>query len=83
MKKEKYLYGDLVQEEELNKAAKQRKKKYQEISVPNSEVPSFLRKRWQLKNQFKTTSRLRKKRIVVSYWKMRVGYFLRIWVLQK
>lgn len=60
MKKEKYLYGDLVQEEELNKAAKQRKKKYQEIRVPNSEVPSFLRERWQLKKQLKTIAKLRK-----------------------
>ncbi|MBA7621031.1 hypothetical protein ES703_28388 [subsurface metagenome] len=62
MKKEKYLYGDLVQEEELNKAAKQRKKKYQEIRVPNSEVPSFLRERWQLRDQFKTTAKLRKEK---------------------
>jgi len=53
-----FFYGDLVQNEELSKAARQRKKKYHELTVSQAEQGSYLQEGWQLKRQLKNKVRL-------------------------
>jgi len=46
-----YFYGDLVQNEDLEKIAGQRKKKYEEIAISRSELESYLSENWEFKRQ--------------------------------
>lgn len=57
-----YFYGELVQNEELDKVAKQRKKKYQEITVPKAEQSSFIEQGWELKRELKNRVILRREK---------------------
>lgn len=59
---ETYFYGDLVQNEDLDKVAKQRAKKYREITTPQAERVSYLKQGWKLKRQLKNRVRLQKKK---------------------
>jgi len=55
-----FFYGDLVQNEGLNKAARQRKKNYHELTVSQAEQDSYLQEGWQLKRHLKNKVRLSK-----------------------
>ena len=57
-----FFYGDLVQNEKLNKVARQRKRKYHELTVSQTELDSYLQKGWQLKRQLKNRARLFKEK---------------------
>ncbi len=58
-----YFYGDLVQNEELNKTARQRKKKYHELTVSQAARDSYLQHGWELKpKQPKNKARLSKEK---------------------
>ncbi len=58
-----YFYGDLVQNEELNKTARQRKRKYHELTVSQTERDSYLQQGWELKpKQPKNKARLSKEK---------------------
>lgn len=57
-----FFYGDLVQNEELNKTARQRKRKYHEITVSQAELDSYLQQGWQLKRQLKNRAKLFKEK---------------------
>lgn len=59
---ETYFYGDLVQGEELNKIAKQRKKKDREVTIPKSAQTSYIEEGWALKKEYKNTVRLYKEK---------------------
>ena len=55
---ENHFYGELVQNEELDKVAKQRQKKYQEVTTPESNKDSYLNRGWKLKKEYKKSVRL-------------------------
>ncbi len=55
-----YFYGDLVQGKELDKVARQRKKKYHEITVSQGERASYIEQGWRLKKELKNRVRLYK-----------------------
>ncbi|MEA3312307.1 MAG: DGQHR domain-containing protein, partial [candidate division WOR-3 bacterium] len=57
-----YFEGDLVQNEELNKVARQRQREYHEITVPKAALDSYLEKEWELRREYKRSVRLRKKK---------------------
>ena len=57
---EPYFEGDLIQNEMLNKVARQRRNKYHEITVPKSDVDSYLEGGWEEKRPYKRSVRLRK-----------------------
>jgi len=59
---EAYFYGDLVKNEELNKIVKQRKKKYQEITIPKTLKDTYIGKGWVLKKEFKYKVRIYKEK---------------------
>jgi DNA sulfur modification protein DndB len=59
---ETYFYGDLVQNKELGKVAKQRKKKYQEITVLQAEQSSLIEQGWEIKRELKNRVRLIRKK---------------------
>jgi len=59
---ETYFYGDLVQNKELGRVAKQRKKKYQEITVPQAEQSSLIEQGWGIKRELKNRVRLIRKK---------------------
>jgi len=60
--KTKYFYGDLVQNKDLNKIAKQRKKKYKELTAPKELQNSYLKSGWKVKRKFKKGIRLWKEK---------------------
>lgn len=55
-----YFYGDLVQNKELDKVARQRKKRYHEVTVSQVERASYIEQGWRLKKELKTKVRLYK-----------------------
>lgn len=55
-----YFEGDLVRNEELSKVARQRQKKYHEVTVPKTDADSYLKQGWEIKTEYKTTVRLRR-----------------------
>ena len=55
-----YFYGDLVKDEELEKTAKQRQKKYQEVTTLESDKDSYLSEAWELKKKYKRSVKLYK-----------------------
>lgn len=59
---ETYFEGDLVQNEMLDRVARQRQRKYHEITVPKADLDSYLEKGWELKREYKRSVRLRKKK---------------------
>ncbi len=57
-----YFYGELVVGEELEKTAKQRQKKYHEVTTPESNKDSYLSKGWKLKKKYKRSVKLFKEK---------------------
>lgn len=57
-----YFYGELIQNEELDKVATQRKKKNREVTIPKSAQASYIEQRWALKKEYKNTVRLYKEK---------------------
>jgi DNA sulfur modification protein DndB len=57
-----YFYGDLVQNTDLDKIARERKNKYEEIVVPQSEVKPYLQQKWEIKRQIKNKVILKKEK---------------------
>jgi len=61
---EAYFEGDLVRNEELNKTARQRQKKYHEVTAPKTDADSYLTQGWKIKTEYKTMVRLRKDKAI-------------------
>jgi len=61
---ETYFEGELVQDEELKKTARQRQKKYHEITVPKTDTDSYLKQGWEIEAEHKTTLRLRRDKAI-------------------
>ena len=59
-----YFEGDLVQSEELNKTARQRQRKYHEITVPKPDKESYLEKGWKEKREYTRSVRLWKEKTI-------------------
>lgn len=59
---ETYFYGELIQNEELDKVATQRKKKNREVTIPKSAQASYIEQGWALKKEYKNTVRLYKEK---------------------
>jgi len=59
-----YFYGELIEDEELEKTAKQRQKKYREVTTPERNKDSYLSKGWGLKKKYKRSVKLYKKKEV-------------------
>jgi len=57
---ERYFEGDLVQNEMLERIARQRRRKYHEITVLKSDLDSYLKDGWEEKTPYKRKVRLRK-----------------------
>jgi len=57
-----YFHGDLVLGEELEETAKQRQKKCQEVTTPESNKDSYLGQGWKLKKKYKRSVRLFKEK---------------------
>lgn len=59
-----YFEGELVQGEALEKVARQRRRQYHEMTVPKSDLDSYVKDGWEEKRPYKTSVRLRKKKKV-------------------
>ena len=59
---ETYFEGDLVRNEMLDKVARQRQRKYHEITVPKADLESYLDKGWKRKREYKRSVRLWKEK---------------------
>lgn len=63
---EQYFEGDLVQNEMLEKIARQRRKKYEEMSVSLPDVvdhaKSFINQGWKVQTMYKRTARVRREK---------------------
>jgi len=57
-----YFYGELVQNQDLDKVARQRRKKYQEITVSQTEFDSYLSQGWKVKRQLKNRVKLQREK---------------------
>jgi len=57
-----FFYGDLVQNEELNKTARERKREYHELTVSQVERDSYERQGWMLRKQLTNRARLYRKK---------------------
>jgi len=58
--KDKYFYGDLVKNEELEKIARERKKKYKEETIPKELKEVYLKEGWEVKKEYKNKLRMTK-----------------------
>ena len=78
-----FFYEDLVQNEELDKVARQRKREYHELTVSQGELDSYLQQGWQLKRQLKNRARLFKEKQPDELLEDKVWLLLTIWALRK
>lgn len=59
---EGYFQGDLVDNEDLSKTARQRQKKHHEMTLPNADLDSYLGEGWEVKREYKRSVRVRKEK---------------------